>query len=146
MKWIVPFAIVGSVGVASATPCDREDGALARRAAAELALHSKLSVYCAPCGDKAPGEPKSYRRADIGTWWGNVPEDGQVAVLGARVAILYTYVDTSVDHYANLGALLGCPIGDVAPSLRVFGETASGVMIVADTTPGQAAEPEPPAP
>lgn len=85
-----------------------------------LASHPMIVEYCERCGDKAPGLPH--------------PARGRPADLAS------TYVKTSDVRYQNLALLANCIAEPLeVPSLKVLDETPTGVLIVPDTTPVDAA-------
>ena len=85
-----------------------------------LATHPTVVEYCERCGDKAPGMPH--------------PAEGRPTDLAS------TYVKTSDVRYQNLALLANCIAEPLdVPNLKVLDETPTGVLIVPDTAPIDAA-------
>jgi hypothetical protein len=117
------------------------DRDVATRAARELAQHSEVVRFCEPCGDLAPGAPRTALRVTLQRLDGDATS---VAIDGDPIDLAYTYVKTGEQQYRNLAQLAGCPASGVSPRLRIDAATRTGVLIRAD--PGAAAMPptEPP--
>ena len=135
--------LLGSAATARADQCQwLDDASVVQAAKHQLELHSRYIAYCAPCGDKAPGEPQTAHAVTASAH--------DVTIDGHAIDLAYTYVQVADTAYANLAALAGCPTSGVAPSLRVDPATASGVMIrpsdeaIAAPQPAVEVAPEPP--
>ena len=119
--------VLAAPAVARADQCQWLEDDVADRAQQLLEEHPHYATYCAPCGDKAPGEPAMVGKIERA--------DHSILIDGRAIDLAYTYVEVSDTAYASLAALAGCPTTGVPPSLRVDAATASGVMIRASDEP-----------
>jgi hypothetical protein len=122
--------LLAAPAVAHADQCQWiDDPAIATRAVRELTSHPEIIAFCEPCGDVAPGAPRTAASVTIQRVDDRAVE---LVVNGDSVDLAYLYVKTSARQYRNLAALAGCPTTGVSPSLQVEAATSAGVLIRAD--------------
>lgn len=127
MKTLLVAAVLLAPAAAHADQCQLLDDAVADRVRTVLAKPMRVAELCEPCGEKVPGLPFLPRSVDV---VGN-----ELVLDGTPRDLAYTYVKTAANKFENLAMLVGCPVEDVSPSLRVDAETPNGELISTDTTP-----------
>jgi len=124
---LITAAVLLAPAAAHADQCQLLDDAVAERVRAVMAKPMRVAELCEPCGEKVPGLPFLPRSVDI--------IGSELVLDGTPRDLAYTYVKTAANKFENLAMLVGCPVEDVSPSLRVDAETPNGELIRADTTP-----------
>jgi hypothetical protein len=124
---LITAAVLLAPAAAHADQCQLLDDAVADRVRAVMAKPMRVAELCEPCGEKVPGLPFLPRSVDI--------IGSELVLDGTPRDLAYTYVKTASNKFENLAMLVGCPVEDVSPSLRVDAETPNGELIRADTTP-----------
>jgi hypothetical protein len=144
---VLGVAAALSARAARADQCQWLERDVATRAARELARHPEVVSFCEPCGDAAPGAPRTARRVTLQADGnaasivnGNAVSIASgnavsIAIDGEPIDLAYTYVQTTAQQYRNLAQLAGCPAAGVSPRLRVDAATRTGVLIHADPAP-----------
>jgi len=123
---------------ARADQCAWNEEAHATKAEAILAKHPQVIQFFEPFGDKAPGEPAVAREVSVTTPQGDYKA---VSINGQAVDLAYTFVQVSSTKYKNLAKMVGCPASGVSSSLKIAGETPTGVLITPTEQPTPPIEP-----